>query len=97
MPPKGPMVNEAPSDYVNINTAVTTVVKASPGVLRRVVVNTSAAGSITIYNALSATGTPVAILKASVAEGTYEYNVRMNTGITVVTGHNDQDVTVVYD
>ncbi len=95
--PKGPMVNESPSAYLNINANGTNVVKAGPGVLRRVVVNTAANGATTIYDALSANGTPVAILKASVVEGSYEYNVRMNTGITVVTAHADQDITIVYD
>jgi bifunctional ADP-heptose synthase (sugar kinase/adenylyltransferase) len=83
------------NSYSHIASATTTVVKNSPGLLHSIVVNTTAAGAITVYDNTAASGTVVAILKASVAEGTYLYDVTCTTGITVVTAAAS-DITVTY-
>lgn len=64
--------------------------------LIRIVVGETAAGAISIYDALSgATTTTVGVLKASVAEGTYEYGVTFSRGIQVVTAGASK-ITVVW-
>jgi hypothetical protein len=85
-----------PYIYRNITTATTTVVKSGAGVLKGITVNTTAAGTITIYDNTSAAGTKIGTLKSSVVEGTYEYNVAFATGLTVVTGAAS-DITVAYN
>jgi len=82
-------------EYRNITTATTTVVKSGAGVLKAITVNSTAAGTITVYDNTSAAGTKIATLKASVVEGTYEYNIAFATGLTIVTGAAS-DITVSY-
>lgn len=81
--------------YRNIATATTTAVKSGSGVLKSITVNTTAAGAITVYDNTAASGTKIATLKASVAEGVYEYDVSFNTGLTIVTAAAS-DITVAY-
>lgn len=82
---------------VYINTAATTVVFAGKCVLKRIVVNTTAAGTIEIYDhATAASGMPLGILASSVAAGVYEYDVPMTSGIVVKTGAAS-NITVVYE
>ncbi len=67
---------------VRITTATTTVVKAGTGVLKRIIVGTTAAGTVTVNDAL---GTKL-VFKASVPEGVYELNLLCAGKIEVVTG-----------
>lgn len=89
-------------DYesVHIAGAATTVVVGAAARLIRVVVNTTGAGAITVYNAAtsltSTSGVVGAVLKSNVAEGDFDYGVVYPTGITVVTGAAAHDITVVY-
>lgn len=80
---------------LNIATNTTTTVKSGSGYLKRITVNTTAAGTITIYDNTAASGTKIGILKSSVAEGTYEYGGRFAIGLTIVTAAAS-DITVVY-
>lgn len=68
-----------------ISTAATTTAKSGSGVLGSIVVGETAAGAITVYDNTAASGTIIAVLKASVAEGTYTFNAAFSTGCTVVT------------
>lgn len=87
----------ADSPYLHqyISTATTTVVKSGGGVLKSITVGETAAGAITVYDNSAGSGTVIAVLKASVAEGTYELNVSFNTGLTVVTAGASK-ITVSY-
>lgn len=69
--------------YISTNT--TTQVATGKAKLFRIVLGETAAGAITIYDALSATGTPKFVFKASIVEGTYEIGAEFKTGICVVT------------
>ena len=80
----------------NITSANTYVLASRPGTLKRIVVNATAAGTITVYDNTSAAGTKLATLKSSIAEGTYTYECHFNTGLTVVTGAAS-DITVIWD
>lgn len=68
-----------------ISSATTTQVKTGAGVLHALVLTETAAGAITVYDNVTSTGTPVAVLKASIVEGTYAFNVAFSTGLRVVT------------
>ena len=82
---------------VYINTAATTVVCPRACVLKRIVVTTTAAGAITVYDhAATATGMPTALLKASIVENSYEFDCKMLNGIVVVTA-GASFITVVYE
>ncbi len=83
--------------YTGITTATTTVVKSGAGILHAIVVNATAAGTITVYDNTAASSTKIATLKASIAEGVYSYmGLAFSTGLTVVTA-GASDVTVLYN
>ena len=80
----------------HIVAATTTLVKAGVGVLLRICVNTAAAGTITIYDGLTAKGTVIGILEASVPAGAYNFGVKFKRGLCIVTAAAN-DLTVVYE
>lgn len=80
--------------YKNVTSGAVTV-KASKGFLHSIIVNTTAAGTITVFDSLSGSGTKIATLKASIAEGSYIYDCAFATGLTVVLGASS-DITVTY-
>lgn len=86
-----------PADnYAYIATGTTTQVYTGPCIFKGICVNTTAAATITIYDEVgSATTHIVAILKASVAEGNYFYNIQTTRGLKIVTG-GSSDITVTY-
>lgn len=80
----------------NINTATTRTITTGGGTLIRVVVNTTAAGTITIYDDDTAVATnKIATIKSNVLEGVFEYGVPFTRGLTIVTAAAS-DITVVY-
>ncbi len=83
------------NDYSYIATATTTQVYTGPCILKSIIVNTTAAGAISIIDNTSGSTVNVGILKASVAEGTYEYNVKMSKGIRIITA-GASDITVTF-
>lgn len=80
--------------YTHITSATTTIVENAPCVLISVIVNTSAAGTITIADSATTTTPVIGILKASVAEGDYRYLVRTINGLSIITGAAS-DLTIV--
>lgn len=81
--------------FKNITTNATTTVKSASGHLHSIVVNTTAAGTIAIYDNTTNSGTLIGTMKASIAEGTYIFNCQFATGLTIVTGASS-DITVNY-
>lgn len=80
----------------NINSATTTQVFSGKGILQAITVNTTAAGAITIVDAIGAAVIPVVgVLKSSVAEGTYWYNCAISTGLKIITAAAS-DITVTW-
>lgn len=73
---------------------------AGGGVLSRIVVNNSggAAGStVTVYDSATASGTVLAVLHCdtTAAQGTYEYGIPLQNGLTIVNAAPATDLTVV--
>lgn len=85
-----------PSNPTNITSATTTTVKSGSGILRRITINTTAAGAITVYDNTAASGTKIATFPSSAVVGTYEYGVRFTTGLTIVTAAAS-DITVAWE
>lgn len=87
-------------DYTptHISSAATTIIAGVAAKFCTIVVNTTAAGAITVYNAATSatcsSSNVVAILKASIAEGDYNYFTKLSTGLIVVTA-GSSDITVV--
>jgi hypothetical protein len=77
----------------NIAGIATTLVKSGTGVLHSITINTTAAGTITIYDSLTASGTKIATIKTSVVEQTFVFDCAFATGLTVVTAAAS-DITV---
>lgn len=78
-----------------IASATTTQVFTGTGVLKAIVVNTTAAGTIGIIDGISGSTVNVGQLVASVVPGTYEYNITIANGLRIVTGAAS-DITVVW-
>lgn len=92
----GRTINGEPSyGFTNISTATTTAVKTGAGHLHSIVVGTTAAGAITIYDNTSGSGTKIGTLKASIVEGTYLFDCAFATGLTIVSAAAS-DITVTY-
>lgn len=85
-----------PYSSTYISTATTTTVKTGKGVLRRIIISETAAGAITIYDNTAASGTVLAVFKASIVEDSHEFNVRFGTGLTIVTAGASK-VTVIWE
>lgn len=81
--------------FNNITTATTTTVKSGSGHLASITVNTTAAGTITVYDNTAASGNKIATLPASAVVGTYKYDLQFATGLTIVTAAAS-DITVSY-
>jgi len=82
-----------------INTATTTLVKSSSGMLHSITVNTkgTVASAITVYDALTATGTPWAVIDSLNLSGPFIYDVNFTVGLTIVsTGTVAPNITVSY-
>jgi hypothetical protein len=81
--------------YAYISTATTTQVKTGAGFLHKIIVNTTAAGTIKIIDDVSGSTVNIGQMKASIAEGDYEYNLSFTTGLRIITAATS-DITVVY-
>lgn len=89
------VTNTNPYLYNNIAISTTTVVKATPGVVGRVTINTAgAAGSVIVYDHASGVGPVIASFNSTVV-GSFELGVSAGTGITVITT-GAPNVTVTY-
>lgn len=82
--------------YKYISSATTTDVLNGQGSIIRIIIGETAAGAITVYDeGTGGTTNVISVLKASVAEGTYEFNARVFEGIQIVTAAASK-LTVVY-
>lgn len=81
--------------YAYISTATTTQVLSGKGRLIAIVVGTTSAGAISIIDGTSGSTVNVGELKASVAEGTYIFNIAVAAGIRIITAGASL-ITVVY-
>lgn len=86
---------ETPYEYAYISSATTTQVKTGKGILKSIIVGETAAGSIKVIDNTTGTTTNLAELKASIVEGTYDFNVSFSTGLRIVTAGASK-ITVVY-
>jgi hypothetical protein len=83
--------------YRYISTATTTNIFVGPGTLKKIILGETAAGTITIYDEVAGGTTQiVAVLKASVVEGEYEFDVAVGKGLQIVTAGASK-LTVVYN
>lgn len=83
--------------YRYISTATTTNVFVGQGTLKKIILTETAAGTITIYDETAGgTTTVVAVLKASIVEGEYEFDVALGKGLQIVTAGASK-LTVVYN
>lgn len=76
----------------NITTLATTTVCLTSCVLHAIVVNELAGGYIEFLDG----STPLGRLKASVAEGTYEYDIVIDDSLKIVTDTAIGDITITY-
>lgn len=84
--------------YTNITTDTTTLVRAGPGGLLRIIVNTVAATEvITLWDSLTASGTKIGTITLVAGQAvSLEYRAQFNIGLTVQTATAASDITVVW-
>ena len=92
------MANSDMNAFTYIVTAATTVVRTGAGILHAITCNKAiAAGTITIYDGLTAAGTKIGIVThpATLLQNHYTliYDVAFTTGLTIVTAEAN-DITV---
>jgi hypothetical protein len=79
-------VSIAGSNYTNITTKTTTVVKTGPGVLKSIIINApGTADTLTIYDNTAASGTKIGTITVT-AGYQYTYEAAFSTGLTIVSG-----------
>jgi len=92
-------INNLAFGYSNIAANGTNTIKKGSGILHAIVINTKGASSntLTIYDNTTNSGTKIGTLDTTVNFGTFLYDVRFGTGLTVVgaTG-TSSDFTVVF-
>jgi hypothetical protein len=81
--------------YTYIADAATTQVATGPAVLRKIIVGETAAGAISIIDNTTGSDVNVGVLKASIAEDSYEYNLACAKGIRIITAAASK-ITVVW-
>ena len=67
-----------------MSTTVSTVIKSGNGVLHAIVINTGAAGIVTIYDNTAGSGTKIATLKTGITERTLIYDLKFDNGLYVI-------------
>lgn len=72
-------------EVTNISTATTTTVKTGGGVLHTLTINSTAAGTISLYDNTAASGTSLGIIAASAGVQTFTFDIPFRIGLTVVT------------
>lgn len=81
--------------YSYINGTITNQVDSGQGRLIRIIVTKAAAGAVDIIDGTSGSTGNIGVLKASIAEGVYEFGVGYTTGLRIVLA-GSVDLTVVY-
>lgn len=83
--------------YAHLTTGTNTV-KLGNGVLRSIMINTSAAGTITVEDALTDTTPVIAVITCVAAVGPTQlkYDLKFTTGLIVKLSAT-MDLTVVYE
>ena len=87
-------------DYKNITTQATTVVKIGEGKLHAIALNEpTATTTIAIYDGVDTDGTLIGTvtIPADPQPSTIIFDVAFSTGLTIVTGTADSDITVSYN
>ena len=91
-----------PYNYTNITTLATTQVKNKAGVLHLVQVNApnAAAGTITVWDSLTASGTKIATIITPASATAFPvpmvFDVVFNTGLTIQTTVQALDITIAW-
>jgi hypothetical protein len=84
--------------YANITTDTTTALKAGPGFLHNVCINTPAAtGVVTLYDNTAGSGTKIGTITSYASVPVcYHYDVAFWNGLTIVTATAAPDITVSF-
>jgi len=80
----------------HISSAATTQVDTGNGSLIAIVVNTTAAGAISVIDNTAGSTVNIASLKASIAENTYWFLTAYAAGLRIITAAAS-DISVIYD
>jgi hypothetical protein len=89
----------AGSNYTNITSKTTTVVKTGPGVLKSIIINKAgSADTLTIYDNTAGSGTTIGTITVTASVNfVFNYEAAFSTGLTIVSGGTTAgDYTVIW-
>lgn len=82
--------------FTYVDAVGTTTIKSGSGSLHRIIVGTTSAGKIEVYDGVDGGEfTQLAELKASIAEGSFEFDCKFAKGL-YLTNPGGSKITVVY-
>lgn len=84
------LMNAPAFNFTRITTATTTLVKTGAGIMAGIFVEAALTGTVTVYDALTAVGTPPWILPAGTVAGFHPFPWQFGVGCTVVTSAADR-------
>ena len=88
-------MNYTDYNYHYIDDASTHQIFTGRGMLHAIVIGESAAGTIAIIDNTGGLTVNVALLKASLAEGTYKFDCSISTGLRIITAAATK-ITVIW-
>jgi len=80
-----------------VGAVTAAIAKSSAGVLRSLSINSETNGTVTLYDALSATNPIMAMTTNGVAPVTLNYNLDFYTGLTYTTSAAGHNITLVFE
>lgn len=78
-----------------IDAAGGVIVKNGQGTIKRIIVGQTSGGAAKIYDSVGVGGTQIAELKASIAEGCYDFDCIFATGLYIETAGASK-LTIIY-
>lgn len=94
------IANTAPANilfYHNDSVNETRNIKSGAGKLKKLIVNNSAIGTITLYDSLTGTGTIIAVIAiAGTIPFSIDYDLNFSIGLTYVSVSSPGDFTITY-
>lgn len=92
------VVTNSPFSYTNITNAATTTIKSGSGMLHTITLNTTANGTLIVYDNTAGSGTIIATITSAnnTPLSTLIYDIQFNTGLTVVSSSAAPDFTVTW-
>ncbi len=86
------MYNNREYNPKHLSSGTTSQIFSGKGIVHAISVNNTSSTAFSVYDGIASTSTPIAILKASIVEGTYFLDATVATGLYVTYAAGDYTV-----